>query len=67
LEIVNLFEKVSGEELNYKIVERREGDVEQVWADTKFANEELGWKTKKTLEETLLSAWNWEKSLRGKE
>jgi len=65
LEVVNGFEKATGVKLNYKIVERRPGDIEKIWADTTFANEELGWKTEKELEETLLSAWNWEKKVRG--
>lgn len=65
LEIVRGFEKATGVKLNYKIVDRRAGDVEKIWADTNFANEELGWKTEKGLEETLLSAWNWEKRVRG--
>lgn len=64
LEIVNSFEKVSGQKLNYKIAARREGDVEKVWADTSFANKELGWKAEKSLDEALLSAWNWEKNYR---
>jgi UDP-glucose 4-epimerase len=63
-EIVNTFEKVTGVKLNKKVVGRRSGDIEQVWADTTLANNELGWKAEKTLEETLLSAWNWEKNLR---
>jgi UDP-glucose 4-epimerase len=63
-EIVNSFEKVTGQKLNYKVVPRRAGDVEQVWADTRYANNELGWKAEKTLDETLLSAWNWEKKIR---
>lgn len=66
LEIVNSFEKSTGQKLNYKIVGRRDGDVEQVWADTKYANEELGWKAEKTLEETLISAWSWEKHYNSK-
>jgi UDP-glucose 4-epimerase len=65
-EIVKSFEKVSGLKLNYKVVDRRSGDVEKVWADTKYANTELGWKAEKSLDETLLSAWNWEKYLREK-
>jgi UDP-glucose 4-epimerase len=65
LEIVKGFEKVTGVKLNYKIVGRRAGDIEQIWADTTFANEELGWKAEKDLGETLLSAWNWEKRIRG--
>jgi UDP-glucose 4-epimerase len=65
LEVVTGFEKATGVKLNYKIVERRAGDIEKIWADTTYANEELGWKAEKSLEETLLSAWNWEKNIRG--
>ena len=65
LEIVKGFEKATGVKLNYKIVERRSGDIEKIWADTTYANKELGWKADKELEETLLSAWNWEKRVRG--
>lgn len=64
LEVIHAFEKATGIKIKYKIVERREGDVEKVYADTSFANRELGWKAEKTLEETLLSAWNWEKNYR---
>lgn len=67
LEIINAFEKVSGQKLNYQIVGRRAGDVEQVWADTRFANEELGWTAQSTLDETLATAWKWEKRIRNKE
>ena len=66
LEIVKAFEKATGEKLKYSITGRRPGDVEVVYADTSFANKELGWKTEKGLEETLLSAWNWEKYIRNK-
>jgi UDP-glucose 4-epimerase len=65
LEIVKQFEKITGLKLNYKIVDRRAGDIEKIWADTTLANTELGWKAEKGIEETLLSAWNWEKRLRG--
>ena len=64
LEIVHAFEEVTGQKLNYKIVERRAGDVESVYADTKLANDELAWKAETSLEDTLLSAWNWEKHIR---
>ncbi|UKM64974.1 UDP-glucose 4-epimerase GalE [Flavobacteriaceae bacterium GSB9] len=67
LEVVKSFEKVSGEKLNYKIVGRREGDIISAYADTKKANEELGWKTKLTLDDAMRSAWKWEKAVRGKE
>ncbi len=66
LEVIKSFEKVSGQSLNYKITDRRPGDVEKVWADTTFANTELGWKAEKTLDEMMLSAWKWEQSLAAK-
>ncbi len=65
-EIINSFEKVAKVKLNYKVVERRAGDIEKVWADTTLANKELGWKSQKTLDETLLSAWKWEQYIRSK-
>ena len=65
LELVKVFQQVTGIALNYRIVGRRPGDIEKIWADTTYANRELGWKAEKTLEETLLSAWNWEKNIRG--
>jgi len=64
LEVVNAFEKVTQQKLNYKIVNRREGDVISVYADTKKANDVLGWKAEKSMEESLLSSWNWEKKVR---
>lgn len=65
MELVNAFMKSTGVELPYKIVGRRAGDIEKIWADTTLANNELGWKAEKSIEETLLSAWNWEKKCRG--
>lgn len=65
LEMIKGFEKSTGVKLNYRIVGRRSGDIEKIWADTNYANSELGWKAEKGLEETLLSAWNWEKNVRG--
>ena len=59
LALLKAFEKVTGQKLNYKIVGRRAGDIEQIYADTTKANKVLGWKSEATLEETLLSAWNW--------
>ena len=64
LEVINAFEKATGQKVNYKIVDRREGDIEKVFADTSFANDELGWKAEKSLEETLKTAWEWEKYYR---
>jgi len=65
-EVIHAFERATGEKVTYKVVARREGDVEQVFADTSFANKELGWKAERGIDETLLSAWNWEKHIRNK-
>ena len=66
LEVIKAFEKVTGQSLPYKIVGRRAGDVVSAYANTYKANKELLWKAELTLEDALLSAWNWEKKLRGK-
>jgi UDP-glucose 4-epimerase len=67
LEVVNTFEQVTGEKLNYKIVDRRAGDIEKVWADTAFAEKNLGWKAELTLADALKSAWEWEKYIRAED
>lgn len=63
LELINAFEKSTGVKVPYKIVGRREGDIEKVWADPAHANEVLGWKSEETLEDTLASAWKWQVKL----
>lgn len=60
LEVVKSFEKVSATKLNYKIVDRRPGDITAAYADTTLAEKELRWKTEKSLDEALLSAWQWQ-------
>ncbi len=64
LEVINAFEKVSGQKLPYKIVDRREGDITSAYANTDKANDVLGWKAKSTLEEAMASAWKWEQKIR---
>lgn len=64
LELINRFESVNDLQLPYRIVGRRAGDVPAVWADTSLANKVLGWKAERTLDETLASAWAWEKHIR---
>ena len=64
LELITRFEKANGLKLPYKIVGRRSGDVPAVWADTTLANKVLGWKAERDLDDTLRSAWAWEKHLR---
>ena len=66
LELINAFERSTGVKLNYKIVGRRAGDIEKVWANPERANNELGWKAVETIEDTLRSAWNWQLKLREK-
>ena len=63
-EIVDAFEKATGVKLNWTFAPRRAGDIEKVWADPKKANDVLGWKAETSLEDTLKSAWNWQKKLR---
>jgi len=64
LEVIKSFEKVSGQKLQYKLVDRREGDVIEAFADTEKANAILGWKAESTLDEAVESAWKWEKKIR---
>lgn len=63
LEVIEAFEEVSNQKLNYKIVDRRPGDVIAAYADTTKANTVLGWKAKLSLKEALASAWKWEQNL----
>ena len=65
LELVNTFERVNELKLNYKVAPRRPGDVVAIWADTAHANQELGWTAERSLDDTLRSAWAWEKNVRG--
>ncbi len=64
LEVITAFEKVSGEKLNYKLVDRRDGDVVAAYANTDKANSVLGWNAKHSLEDALQSAWKWEQKIR---
>ena len=64
LEILNTFIQVTGVDVPYEIVGRREGDIEQVWAKPDRANNVLGWKADTPIEEVLLSAWRWEQKIR---
>jgi UDP-glucose 4-epimerase len=61
MDIIHSFERVSGLKLNYRIVDRRPGDVVQIWADPSRANRELGWKAERSLDDMIRSAWQWQK------
>ena len=62
LELVTTFEKVNNLKVNYKIVERRAGDLAEYYADPTKALNELGWKTEKTLEDICQDSWKYEKN-----
>ncbi len=64
LDVVTSFERVSGQKLNYKIANRRSGDVIKAYANTQKANKILGWKAQITLDDALASAWKWEQNIR---
>jgi len=62
LEIIKTFEKTNGVSVPYKIVDRRDGDVAECYADTSFANEFLGWSSEYNLEDMCHDSWNWQLS-----
>lgn len=64
-ELVKGFERANNLKLNYRVTARREGDVTAVWADTSLANEKLGWRAERDLDDTLKAAWAWERHVRG--
>ncbi|MFT6502178.1 MAG: UDP-glucose 4-epimerase [Crocinitomicaceae bacterium] len=64
LEIIHTFEKVSNQSLNWKFGPRREGDVEEIFADTSKAQELIGWNADRTIEDAIADAWNWQKKRR---
>lgn len=67
LEVIKSFEKISQQNLPYKIVGRREGDIISAYADTTKANNELGWRASRTLDDALESAWKWQKVVKQRE
>ena len=64
LELIDAFERATGVKVPHKIVGRRAGDIEKVWANPKYANEVLGWKAESSIDDTMRSAWAWQKKLR---
>ncbi|MBR6248343.1 MAG: GDP-mannose 4,6-dehydratase, partial [Muribaculaceae bacterium] len=64
LQLIDAFERATGVKVPHKIVERREGDIEQIWADPKRANEVLGWHAEASIDDTMRSAWKWQQRLR---
>lgn len=64
LELINTFEEATGVKVPHKIVGRRAGDIEKVWANPAYANDVLGWKATSSLADTMRSAWAWQLKLR---
>ena len=65
LEVINTFEKVSGQKLNYVIGPRRAGDVIAIYANNDKAVKLLNWKLEFGLEDMMRTAWEWETKLKG--
>ncbi len=63
MEVIRSFEHTSGIKLKYEFKDRRPGDIVKIWADTSFANLELGWRAEKGLDDMTRSAWEWEMAL----
>lgn len=63
LELIKSFENVTGNKLNFKIGDRRKGDVAVCFADVSKANKFLNWKSELSIKDSLLSSWNWEKNI----
>jgi UDP-glucose 4-epimerase len=61
LEVINAFEKSTGQKLNYTIGPRRGGDIEQIYGDATKSSQELGWTAELNVEDMMQSAWEWEK------
>ena len=64
LEVIESFERSTGKKVPYQIVDRRAGDIEKIYADCTKANNVLGWKAEKNIDDMTLSAWNWELKLK---
>ncbi len=64
LELISIFEKVSGEKLNYRIVDKRPGDVSEIWSDTNYCKKILNWKPSRSIEESIYSHLMYSKTLK---
>ncbi|WP_285822968.1 UDP-glucose 4-epimerase GalE [Duncaniella freteri] len=64
LELINTFEEATGVKVPHRIVGRRAGDIEKVWANPAYANDVLGWKASSSFADTMRSAWAWQLKLR---
>ena len=60
IDMIKAFEKVSGKEVKYRIVDRRAGDIATCYADPSYAAEILNWKAKCELDEMCKDTWRWQ-------
>ncbi|MBR6283252.1 MAG: UDP-glucose 4-epimerase GalE [Muribaculaceae bacterium] len=63
LQLVNAFEQATGVKVPHRIAARREGDIEQIWADPARANQVLGWTAQTDIHDVMRSAWRWQQRL----
>tara|TARA_B100001741_G_scaffold53490_1_gene41334 strand:- start:12658 stop:13683 length:1026 start_codon:yes stop_codon:yes gene_type:complete len=61
LQAIRIFEKSNNIKVNYSIGPRRIGDIEQIYANSNLAKVKLNWEAKETIEQAMISAWEWEK------
>ena len=66
MDVISSFEKVNNIKLNYVFSERREGDIEKIFSDNKLSKKKLNWSSKKSLDDMMRSAWNWETAINKK-
>jgi UDP-glucose 4-epimerase len=62
IDLIEAFEKTSQTKINYKIVERRAGDIAECWSDSSLAKQTLGWQATRTIDEMMRDTWNWQKN-----
>ncbi len=60
LEMIAAFERVSGRPIPYQLVDRREGDIAVCYADPALAEQDLGWRAKRGIEEMCTDVWRWQ-------
>ncbi|MCH2198429.1 MAG: UDP-glucose 4-epimerase GalE [Flavobacteriales bacterium] len=62
-QVIDTFEEATGMKFNWRMGDRRPGDVEKIYASSTKANDMLNWKTEKSLKDALIDAWNWQQKL----
>ena len=63
LEAIAAFERASGTKLNYRVGERRPGDIVKIYADVGKAERVLEWKAERSMDDAMQDAWNWQLAL----